>query len=254
MQLPVASSSSPRGSEDSTNTGPSALEEENRERKSSFLVSGTAPPSPNAPPLSPDKKGQTESETGWLRSLVMAEKEEKRKIQSKLDKLNNRRIKLERRLSVKRKEYEILENEAQSTHNEWGNEQKKYNDAMREIRARKDEIESLKRRMKDGELELEQERQRAKREVTGLNTVLHETSKKMRALKEDLKKDRREVNEVHEDKVIIELHLSWIKEDVKYFTEVEKRMKSLERQRLFALIVIVFIIVPLVVAHVAHVF
>ena len=140
------------------------------------------------------------------------------------------------------------------THNEWGKEQKKYEDAMRELRARKDEIESLKQRMKDGELELEQEGQRAKREVTGLNTVLHETSKKMRALKEDFKKDRREVNEVHEDKVIIELYLSWIKEDVKYFTEVEKRMKSLERQILFALIVIVFIIVPLVVAHVAHVF
>ena len=49
------------------------------------------------------------------------------------------------------------------------------------------------------------------------------------------------------------LVLSSFKEDVKYFTEVEKRMKSLERQRL-ALIVIVFIIVPLVVAHIAHVF
>ena len=64
MQLPVASSSSPRGSEDNINTGPSASEEESSEHKSSYLVSGTASPSPNAPPLSPDKKGQTESETG----------------------------------------------------------------------------------------------------------------------------------------------------------------------------------------------
>ena len=192
--------------EDNINTGPSALKEESSEHKSSYLGSGTASPSPNAPPLSPDKKGQTDSETGWLQSLVMAEKEEKRKIQSKLDKLNNRKEKLEKRLFAKSKEYDKLENEAQSTHNEWENEQKKYDDAMRELRSRKDEIVSLKQRMKDGELELEEERQRAKWEITGLNTVLHETSKKMRALKEDFKMDRRELIEVHEDKVIIELY------------------------------------------------
>ena len=253
MQVPIpASSSSPRGSEDSINTGAGVLQEESSECKSSYMLPGTAvPPSSSSNAPSPPEKAQTETEAGWLRSQVTAEKEEKKAIQSKLDELNKRKEKLERRLFVKSKECEKLENEAQSTKKELNDEQKKYDDAMQELRARKDEIKSLKQslQVKDGELKLEQ-KLRAKQEIAELNTVLDEISKRIRELKEDWKKDRREVNEVREDKSIIEKYLSWADKDVKYYKEVEKRIKSLETQRTVAVVAFVVFIIPLVLAHV----
>jgi hypothetical protein len=257
MQVPIpASSSISRGSEDSINTGAGVLQEESSECKSSYMLPGTAAPPSSSNPPSPPEKAQTETETGWLRSQVIAEKEEKKVIQSKLDELNKRKVKLERRLFVKSKECEKLEKEAQSTQKELNDEQKKHDDALQELRARKDEINSLQQclQVKDGELKLEQEKLRAKQERDELITVIKETSKRIRALKEDWKKDRREFNEVREGKSIIENYLSWTDKDVKYYKEVEKRMKYLERQRTVAVVAFVVVIIPLVLAHVKRVY
>lgn len=248
-QPPFRMLSSPRGSKDSIAASGGVQQEESSERKSSHLVPGTTPSNP--PPNTPEKS-ETETEAGWLRSLVMVEKEEKRKIQSKLDELHDRKGKLEKKFHTKNRKFEALEKEAKETQSQLIQEQQKYTRAMEELRAKKAENDALKQSLekKDGELKMQKQKLTTQKSITELNRVLEETSRRIQELKEDWKKDRQEVNVAREEKVIIQNFLNWTDRDVKHYKGVVERIKSLEKQRNIALFVVVFIIIPLVIAHV----